>query len=131
MAFGDTAFPGIGPNPGSTALDQPPPSPTAMGGAMAGPFSMRGLAGQIPSSGMPPEVLTGVTQALSGVHDVLNSVAQVMPDQAPLISMVQDLLQQITANGMQAGAGPISPTATGPAPPMGGMDRGLSGPGAI
>lgn len=139
MAFPPAGFPAIGPTPGSTALDQPPPSPTPMGEA-AGPFSMSGLAsatgggpgpGGIPASGMPPEVLTGVTQAAQSINDILDQFAQVTPDQAAQLSLIKDMLQQYLANLMGAGAGAVSPTAAGPAPPMGGMDRGLSGAGSV
>lgn len=130
--FGGAGFPGIGPTPGSTMLDQPPPSPTPMGGLPSGaPFSMRGIAGSIPSNQMPPEVLTGITSALSQVSSTLDSVAQVAPDQAAQLAMVKDILQQVSANLMSSGAGPVSPTAAGPAPPMGGFDRGISGAGAV
>jgi hypothetical protein len=136
MGFPPAGFPGTGPTPGSAALDQPPPSPTPMGGpppGAAGPggFSMRGLAGQIPSGGMPPEVLTGITQSAQSVSDLLDSWSQITPDQASQLSMIKDLIQQYLAGLMTNGAGATAPTAAGPAPPMGGMDRGLSGAGAI
>jgi hypothetical protein len=132
MAFPPAGFPGLGPTPGSTALDQPPPSPTPMGGASpAGPFSMRGLASQIPSNQMPPQVLTGITQSAQSVGDLLDSWSQITPDQASQLSMIKDLIQQYLASLMSSGAGATSPTAAGPAPPMGGMDRGLAGAGSI
>jgi uncharacterized phage infection (PIP) family protein YhgE len=92
---------------------------------------MRGLAGQIPSGGMPPEVLTGITQSAQSVSDLLDSWSQVTPDQASQLSMIKDLIQQYLAGLMTNGAGATAPTAAGPAPPMGGMDRGLAGAGAI
>lgn len=136
MPFG--GFPGTGPTPGSTALDGPPPSPTPMGEAdLAGPFSMRGLAGggsmpgTIPATGLPPEVLTGVQQAVAPMDAMLDSLLQVTPDQAQLIALMKQLLQQYLGNIQQAGGGPTSPTATGAAFPGGGIDRGLAGAGAI
>jgi len=95
------------------------------------PFSMQGLAGQIPSSGMPPEVLTGVTQSAQTVSDMYDSWAQVAPDQQPLLNMMKDLLQTFLANLMQSGSQPTSPTAAGPGFPGGGIDRGLAGAGTI
>ena len=125
-------FPGMGPTPGSAALDQPPPSPTPMGGVdQNSPFSMQGVASQIPSNQMPPEVLTGVTQSASTVNDMFNSWSQVAPDQQGLIAMMQQLLQQFLANIMQSGSGPTSPTASGPGFPGGGIDRGLAGAGTV
>ena len=126
-------FPGLGPTPGSSALDGPPPSPTPMspGGGAGGPFSMRGLAGSIPSQGMPPEVLTGITQSAQSVGDLLDSWAQITPDQSAQLALIKDMVQQYLASVMQSGGGAVSPTAAGPAPPMGGMDRGISGPGAV
>jgi hypothetical protein len=134
MAFPPAGFPGTGPTPGSAALDQPPPSPTSMGGmppGAPGGFSMKGLAGSIPTGQMPPEVLTGITQSASAMGDLLDSWAQITPDQAAQLSMIKDLVQQYLATLMSNGSGPVSPTAAGPAPPMGGMDRGISGPGSV
>lgn len=139
MAFPSTAFPGIGPTPGSTALDGPPPSPTAMsvppGAPGEGAFSMRGIAGGgpagIPSTGMPPEVLTGITSSAQSMSDLLDSWAQITPDKAPQLALIKDMVAQYLADLMGAGAGPTSPTATGPAFPGGGMDRGLAGAGTI
>jgi len=134
--MGGSGFPGIGPTPGASALDGPPPSPTPMGGVDPNaPFSMSGLAGQlpgqIPAQGMPPEVLTGLTQAMTSVGDMLDSAAQVTPDKAPQLALIKDMIQQYLADVVGAGGGPVSPTAAGPAPPMGGMDRGISGPGSV
>jgi len=136
MAFPPAGFPGTGPTPGSTALDYPPPSPTPMSGPpdASGNFSMRGIAGPMPpvsSNAMPPEVLTGVAQSAKSVSDMFNAWAQVAPDQAPILTQLQQLLQQFLANVMQSGAGPTTPTATGPAFPGGGMDRGIAGAGTV
>jgi hypothetical protein len=131
-------FPGLGPSPGAPALDGPPPSPTPMGDS--GGFSMRGIAGPgmpgggpggIPSQGMPPEVLTGITQSAQAMSDLLDSWAQITPDQGPQLSMIKDLVAQYLASLMGAGAGATAPTAPGSAFPGGGMDRGISGPGTI
>ena len=125
-------YPGLGPTPGSTALDQPPPSPTPMGGADPnGPFSMRGLASQVPSTQMPPEVLTGITQSAQTMSDLLDSWSQITPDKAAQIGLIKDMIQQYLADLMSAGAGPTTPTASGPAFPGGGIDRGISGAGSI
>jgi len=140
--FPGAPFPGIGPTPGATALDGPPPGPTPMSPPPGGGgFSMRGIAGDpsgggaamggIPSSGMPPEVLTGITQSASAMGDLLDSWAQITPDQAPQLSMIKDLVQQYLASLMGSGAGPTAPTATGPAFPGGGMDHGLPGAGSV
>lgn len=96
-----------------------------------GGFSMQGVASQIPSGQMPPEVLTGVMQSSQTISDMLDSFSQVAPDQQALLGMIKDLLQQFNANIMQSGAGPVSPTASGPAFPGGGMDRGISGAGSV
>ena len=120
------------PMPGSQALDGPPPSPTPMGG-MAGsaPFSMQGLAPSIPSNKLPPEVLTGVTAAAQKIGELLDSFAQITPDKASMLAMIKDMLQQYLADLMASGAGAISPTATGPAFPGGGVDRGIAGAGTV
>lgn len=137
-------FPPKTPAGGSSPLDGPPPSPTAMSGGGDAPFSMRGLAGggpmgpggpggpgSIPAGQMPPEVLTGITQAAQTMAMTLDSFAQVTPDKAAALGLIKDLLQQYLADLMVNGAQPTSPTAAGPAPPMGGMDRGISGPGSV
>jgi hypothetical protein len=125
-------FAGLGPTPGSTALDTPPPSPTTMGGVDPNaPFSMQGVAGQIPSGGMPPEVLTGITQSAQAMSDMLDSWAQITPNYTPQLGLIKDMVQQYLANLMTDGAGPTAPTATGPAFPGGGIDRGIAGAGAV
>src|SRR5262245_59808833 len=136
MAFpplGGGGFPGLGPTPGATALDTPPPSPTPMGGAdpMGAPFSMKGLASSIPTGQMPPEVLTGITQSAQTMSDLIDSWAQITPDKAAQLGLIKDMVQQYLADLMADGAGPVAPTATGPAFPGGGMDRGLAGAGSV
>jgi hypothetical protein len=94
---------------------------------------MKGLAGPQPVAAgqMPPEVLTGITQAASTISQTLDSFAQVTPDKATQIALIKELLQQYLSEIMVAGAGPVSPTAPGAAPPMGGIDKGIAGPGAV
>lgn len=120
------------PNQATDQLGAPPPSPTPMGG-MAGnsPFSMQGLAPQIPSNRLPPEVLTGVTAAAQKMSELLDSFAQITPDKSAQLALMKDMLQQYLADLMGAGAGAITPTASGPAFPGGGMDRGVAGAGTI
>jgi hypothetical protein len=102
-------------------------------GASGAPFSMKGIAGPggIPTTGMPPEVLTGITQSASAMNDLLDSWAQITPDQAAQLSLIKDMVQQYLASLMGAGAGPTAPTASGPAFPGGGMDHGLAGAGSV
>lgn len=129
--------PGISPNVGSSPLDGPPPSPTDMGAAGAGPFSAQGLTGgpmgqpTIPADQLPPQVLTGIMQAAQQVVQVLDSFAQVTPDKGAQLSLIKDLLARYLADITSAGAGPTSPTNAGQAPPMGGMDRGVSSSGPV
>ncbi len=114
------------PMPGSENLGAPPP-----GMQGSAPFSLNGVAPSIPSNKLPPEVLTGLTAAAQKINELLDSFAQVTPDKASQLAMMKDMLQQYLADLMTAGAGPISPTATGPAFPGGGMDRGIAGAGAV
>ena len=114
----------------TSQLDGPPPSPTAMGGSSA-PFSMQGLAPPVPTNQMPPEVLTGLLQSAQTIGQMLDSFAQVTPDKAAQLALIKDLLQQYLADLAVAGAGPVSPTAPGPAFPGGGIDRGIAGPGSV
>lgn len=120
------------PAPGTDQLGAPPPSPTPMGGLQgSAPFSMQGLAPQIPANRLPPEVLTGVTASAQKIGELLDSFSQITPDKAAQLAMIKDLLQQYLADLMPAGAGPTSPTASGPAFPGGGMDKGIAGAGMI
>jgi hypothetical protein len=100
-----------------------------------GAFGMKGLAPGGPSpvnSGqMPPEVLTGITQAAQTMSQQLDSFAQITPDKSAQLGMIKELLQQYLADLMSAGAGPVSATAPGAAFPGGGIDRGIAGPGAV
>jgi len=96
-----------------------------------GGFSMSGLAAQLPSTQMPPEVLTGITQSAQAMSQLLDSWAQITPDKAAQLSLIKDMVQQYLAALMQSGAGPVSPTAPGPAFPGGGMDQGIAGPGSV
>jgi len=86
---------------------------------------------QVPSAQMPPEILTGVMQAATKIGELLDSFSQVAPDLAMDFAAVKDQLAMILAKLVQGGAGPTSPTASGPAFPGGGMDRGISGPGTV
>lgn len=123
--------PPLSPSIGASPLDAPPPSPTPMGEGPGSPFSAAGLVPQVPSDQMPPEVLTGLVQAAQTVASMLDSFAQVTPDKAAQLGLIKDLLQRYLADVMQAGAGPVSPTAPGPAFPGGGIDRGIAGPGTV
>lgn len=99
------------------------------------PFSARGLAGgpanTVPANQLPPEVITGLTSAFQQVTAVLDSAAQVTPDKGAQLALIKDLIQQYLADLMSAGAGALSPTASGPAFPGGGMSKGISGAGAF
>jgi hypothetical protein len=121
----------VPPSVGTSPLDAPPPSPTPMGEGPGSPFSAAGLVPQVPTDQMPPEVLTGLMQAAQTVASTLDSFAQITPDKAAMLAMIKDMLQRYLAEVMQSGAGPVSPTAPGPAFPGGGIDRGIAGPGTI
>jgi hypothetical protein len=119
----------------SGPLDGPPPSPQMFGGGPTGgatPFSLSAMAPpQVPSAQMPPEILTGILQSASTIGELLDSYAQVAPDLAMEFAAIKEQLQVTLASLVQAGAGATSPTATGPAFPGGGMDRGIAGAGAV
>lgn len=123
---------------GADPLGQPPPSPTPMNpdGQGSLPATLRGMAGPaaggaIPSNQLPPEILTGLTAAASQITQMLDSFAQVTPDQGQLLEQIKGSLQQYLAAVMTAGGGAVSPTASGPAFPGGGLSRGIAGPGAM
>lgn len=117
-------------------LDAPPPSTQMMGGGPMGqatPMSLDQLApSQAMTSGqMPPEILTGILQAAQRMDALLDSFAQVAPDLGMDFAMIKTALATTLAKLVERGAQPMSPTAVGAAPPMGGMDRGISGAGAV
>ena len=126
-------------SPDTSQLDGPPPSPTAMGDVSAGgPQGVRGLvpgAAGVPMGAMPPEMLRGVMQTGETIDSSTKAVAQLAPSKGAQLALIQSLLQQVFAEIVaeaQGNAGAtIAPTATGPAPPMGGIDRGVTGPGSI
>jgi len=122
------AFPGAAT---ANPLDGPPPSPTPMAPPPDGQFSMAGLAPPIPSNQMPPEMLTGIVSAAQTISTMLDSFAQATPDKAAQLAMIKDLLQRYLADLLGSGAGAISPTASGPAFPGGGVDHGLAGAGSV
>jgi len=126
------------PLPASTnaPLDQTPPSPQMLGGGPQGqatPMSLSALApGQPMGAGqMPPEILSGILQSAQRVESMIDAWAQVAPDLAMEFSMIKTQLAATLAKLVQMGAAPTSPTASGAAFPGGGMDRGISGAGAI
>ncbi len=80
---------------------------------------------------MPPEILTGLMESAQTISAMLDSFAQVTPDSAAELGLIKELLSRYLAKVMAAGAGPTSPTAPGPAAPMGGIDRGVPSPGAV
>lgn len=127
-------------SPDTSQLDGPPPSPTPMGDAGAGgPQGVRGLVpgggGGLPMGALPPEILRGVMQTGETIDNAIKAVQQVAPAKASQLSLIQSLLQQvfseIVAEAQGNNGATIAPTAAGPAPPMGGIDRGVSGPGSI
>ena len=125
------AIPGMMP-PGQT-LDGPPPSPQAGGAGPTGeptPQSLQQLAPPVPSNQVPPEILTGILQSAETIGTLLDSYSQALPDLAVDFQMIKSQLQQVFARLMTAGAGPTSPTASGPQFPAA-MDRGIAGPGAV
>ena len=132
------ASPGLSPLIGQSPLDGPPPSPTDMGAAGAGPFSPQGLTGApgggqapIPADQLPPQILTGIMQAAQTISSTLDSFAQVTPDKGAKLALIKNLLADYLADVTQAGSGPVSSTFPGQAPPMGGMDRGSPSSGPV
>ena len=114
-----------------TALDGPPPSPQSVGAGPTGqptPFSLDQLAPPVPSDQLPPEMLTGIMQSAQEIALRFDSFAQATPDLAADWAMLKDGLASVLAKLVQAGAGPTSPTATGPAFPAA-FDRGIAGAG--
>lgn len=121
------------PGAGASVLDGPPPSPTPA--APEGQFQVRGLvpggSAVVPTGAIPPEILTGITSAATKIAEMLDAFAQATPDKAAQLALIKDLLQRYLADLMVGGAGAVSPTASGPAPPMGGIDRGIAGAGTV
>jgi hypothetical protein len=84
---------------------------------------------------LPPEILRGVMQTGETIDSAIKAVQQIAPAKGAQLSLIQSLLTQVFAEIVAEASGnagaTISPTSTGPAPPMGGVDRGISGAGSI
>lgn len=129
----DGAMPFRSSMPGGDPLASPPPSPADPTGMRQGPLSPTGLAGPspVPTNQLPPQVLTGLVSAFDQIGTVLDTAAQIAPDKGPQVALIKDLIQQLLADLVVAGAGPSSPTNAGAALPGGGPSRGLTGTGAV
>lgn len=124
-------MPSVGTPVGASPLDGPPPAPsdqlgTAPMGGSAGP-TLSGLAQPLPmgSADLPPEILTGITQACQKILGMFDSFAQVTPDLAMDWDLCKTILNKTLGKVLAAGGGPSSPTATGGQFPGGGTDAGL------
>lgn len=131
-----TSFPGPPPAvgtpgtiPGQTVLDQAPPSPAMQTGMSTG-VPLGNLVPPMDSNQLPPEVLTGMLQGCAAIEKMLLSFASMTPDLAPAWANVKEALLQAMAQVVQSGGGPVSPVATGPQYPGGGLDSG-GGPPAL
>lgn len=80
---------------------------------------------------MPPEILTGIMQSAQSIAQLFDSYAQATPDLAADWAQLKNQLAAVLAKLVQAGSQPTSPTATGPAFPGGGMDKGIAGAGSV
>lgn len=115
-------MPGTAPN--NVPLDGPPPSPAMGQGVNPGlPLGSMVAGGPVPTSQYPPQVLQGAQAAGEKMNDVVDSLAQMMPDLAQDWLLVKQALASVMSKVQQAGAPPTSPTATGSNFPGGGMDK--------
>lgn len=137
MAFPPSASSGPPRSPGSgSPLDSTPPSPQLLGSGPSGeatPMSLQGLVPPDPMSAgqMPPEVLSGLLASAERVGSMIDAWAQIAPDLGMEFSLIKTQIASTLAKLVERGAQPPSPTATGSAPPMGGIDRGIAGAGAM
>jgi hypothetical protein len=118
----------------ASPLDAPPPAPpldpsTQPGGDNGTPVppGMAGLAPpmSIPSGQLPPEMLTGALQRFEQMAGDLDAIAQMAPDLGAELSLLKELILQVSGKLLTAGAMPPSPTAAGAGFPAG----GFGGPG--
>lgn len=117
---------------GSQVLDGPPPSPQMAGAGPTGaPSSFAGMAPPIPTQAMAPELLQGGMALASKIGDSLDQLAQTFPDASQDFGQVKDALMSAMAKLVAGGAPPLSPNATGPQFPGGGVDRGIAGGGTV
>ena len=114
-----------GTTPGANQLDGPPPSMTqSLGQGNGNPMPPMGaMAPPIASAQLPPEMLSGMQSAADAMVQTLNSFAQATPDLAQDWAAVLTALQSAMSKLQLAGAGPTSPTSTGPGFPGGGIDQ--------
>jgi hypothetical protein len=103
---------------GASALDAPPPQAVnpdfsqLMNPGLAQPS---GPGGQPPSRQLPPDILVGLLKAGETITDMLDDMAQMVPDIAPDIAGAKDLFQRalgklVVAAGGQTGQ-PSPPTS--------------------
>lgn len=116
-------LPAPGTVPGDSLLNSPPPSPAVATGMNPG-TPLGALVPPIPAHQLPPEVLTGILQAGEQISQMIDSFAQATPDLAADWAAAKNALMAAMSKVLQAGAGPTTPTATGPNFPGGGIDRG-------
>lgn len=127
-------FPPAGVSTQSTPLDGPPPSPQATGAGPTGAptqFSLQGIAPPLPSAQMPVEMLTSIVQSAQKIASLLDSYAQATPDLAADWGQLKAQLQAVLAKLLSQGAGPLSPSSSGPQFPGAGLDRGIPAAGTI
>lgn len=123
-------MPSVGTPVGVSPLDgPPPPPPDQMGTAPLGGSSptLSGLSQPLPtgSADLPPEILTGITQACQKIIGMFDSFAQVTPDLAMDWDLCKTVLNKVLGKVLAAGGGPASPTAVGGQFPGGGTSHGL------
>jgi hypothetical protein len=80
--------------------------------------------GSIPSGLMPPEVLTGLMATGQSMLKNLDTFAQVAPDLASDVAVVQDGLNRLLGKLLVAGGQATSPTSAPMPFAGGGQDRG-------
>ena len=118
-----STLPRPGSTPGSAVLDGPPPSPATSQGMSPG-TPLGSLVPSVPSSALPPEVLTGMMQAAEKISTIYDGFAQATPDLAADWAMAKQALEMAMAKVLAAGAGATSPNNPGPQFPGGGFDKG-------
>ena len=116
------------PASGASVLDQPPPSPGAVGDNPGTSPSLASMGGplEIGSAGLPPEILQGAVQVGQNITELLDSLSQITPDLGPDWQAAKQLILATLAKLVANGAMPASPTTPGTAFPgvTGGLDRG-------
>lgn len=117
----------------ASVLDAPPPASPPQPGVPpeAGLSQLMGPAGQA-GGGVSPDMLKWIVGGGDAVASFLETLTQILPQQAATLAMMRDSLSTVIADAVKAGAPALSPTTAGlPFPGTLGQGAGIAGAGGL